>query len=257
MLDSFKTLSEDLKDHAARLLSMGFLIVVIFHTARFWIRQIGTFNSLNIPISTFAPSVGKELIIGPLIEIVKDLQSFGPMKSWLLGVISTLFVLWVLIRIFQTPIEKYFKGISKYLNDICYCIKACIYLTTPVFFLPKLSGIAEANLAGAVCVIGLHYIVLLKKKPFTVVAMMISLLSGYCSLEHYYSQGIQMTNVCRLSTTIVMSDDGKKFHKGCWISSSNSYVLMRKKINESFTTLAIPRDQIKLISFGVGEGAPQ
>lgn len=234
---------------------MSLAIVVVFHAARFWIRQIGLFNSINIPVSTFSPSIGKEMAVGPLIEIVKDIQNIGPLKSWLLGVMCAFFFIWILLKVFKSKIESKYPGSSILCQNICYSIKAFIILTIPIFLLPKLSGVATANLTGAICITSLNYVLLLKKKPLAIVAILISLLSGYHSFSNYYGQGIEMTSTCRLAATLVMSDDGKKIHKGCWISSSASNVILRKNVLGTFTTIVIPNDQIKLMSFGVGQGA--
>ncbi len=255
MIDSAKRFSIDLRTNPLRILSTSFVVILVFHAVRFWIRQIGTFNSLNIPISTFAPAVGKELVVGPVIEVVRDLQNLGPLKWALFGGLIVLGLVWVLVTFFKKKVVSKCPSLKDSVEDASSVIESIVFLVIPIFFLPKLSGCPSANFFGAVCIVSLHYILIFKPQTFAFLGVISALLTGYLSISPYYVQGVTMPDVCRLSATLVMNEDGTKFHKGCWISSSEHFVILRKSIAGNFSTIVIPREEIKLISFGSGGGA--
>ncbi len=233
LLFGLQVFAEFIRKRPVRFLIGGIAVMVWFHIFRFWAAQAGVYANVQLPTSIYTPSLGWNMIVGPIIEITKDIN---PNDCWKKIIFSILIILAILN--FALNFIKKTKAATKYKRISEQALRIAVFVFVPALLLPRSGLGVSVDIAGAIAVCSLLLSLGSRSRDFQALAMLIALGAIYCSINEYYERGKAFVANCELQAAIGIKDQSYLL-TGCWITSSERYIVL--KSNDS-QIIVIPRD---------------
>lgn len=235
-----------LSKHPGRTLADGIVFIVLFQAIRFWVRQAGIYSSLKIPVSLFSPVIGFDMFTGPIIEI---LNSFVKIETWKFFVFGFL----VCVGLFEFVLLCIFKS-----NDLDCENKMQIFLrltrlTTfilvPLFFLPTSYDSTETCIYSVLAYAFTYSSLRFMPKEIQTITLLVGVLFTLLSWKAFFYEGFELYKTCPSQVTLIMKEQKEKAETGCWISSSDKYIVLMQGGVDAPRPQIIPRDTVSRFLF--------
>lgn len=235
-----------LSKHPGRTLADGILFIVFFQVVRFWVRQAGIYSSIKIPVSLFSPVIGFDMFTGPIIEI---LNSFVNIEQWKFFV----FVVLVCIGCFEIVLFYLFKssdvGCKKKMDTFLRGTRLTTFILVPLFFLPTSYDSTETCIYSIAAYAFTYSSLRFMPKEVQTITLLVGVLFTLLSWKAFFYEGLEFHKTCPSQVSLIMKDQNEKMETGCWISSSDKYIVLMQGGAEAPRPQIIPRDDVSRFIF--------
>lgn len=226
--------------HPVRTIMDGVIFIVVFQILKFWIRQAGIYSSVKVPVSLFGPVIGYDMLTGPFIEILNSFYKIEKWKVFLFGflVCVSLFEL-LLILMPKSQSQNCERRVTK----ISQSLHLLIFIFLPLFFLPTNYESLEGCLYSILSFILIYSSVRFIPKSIQTISLISGVLLLLLSWQNSFNEGLNFYKKCPSQVTLIFKE---QFHPetGCWVSSSEKYIVLMQGSVNSPSPKIIPRDAV-------------
>ncbi len=240
-LDFSARFYKKLSTHPARAIADGICFILIFQIVRFWIRQAGIYSSIKVPVSLFGPVIGYDMLTGPIIEIF---NSFHKIEIWKILIFGLLVSIGIIEIILLCIFRSHTDSCKNKVQECLRWIRLFTFILVPLFFLPTSYDSTQTTVYSIFAFILTYASIRFIPKEIQTVSLLLGVLFTLLSWEAYFREGTDFYKTCSSQVTLIMKDKAEKLETGCWISSSDKYIVLMQGGVDAPTPKIIPRDGV-------------